>query len=461
MNPNFIACLVMYSFPLISVAIFKRYQIRTAILLVFIGGFILLPYANLNLPHIPYQKLNALGIGLTIGLLSRDSTRILAFRPSLADLPMICWTLSPFFTSLSNQLGAYDGLNGIEYRITNYAIPYVAGRIYFGSELSLRDLAVGMVLGGLFLAPFVLVEIKISPQFHSWVYGFYPHEWSETKREGGFRPSVFMSHGLELAIFNAGACFLGWQLFLRKMLPDKIPLIKIPWVGPLALMTVGFIGSRSGGAIMLCLVCFGIIWIGTKFRTKLPILIFGILPLIYPFLRGSQLWTGESLLNASASLMGPDRARSLGFRMLNENLLSQKANIRSLFGWGGNTRSYIKDEKGRIASVPDSKWIVAFGENGAFGVVSFWLVLFTPSTIFFLRRPPSLLFSNPVIPGTLFSLWCFTTLADDCFNDMNAPVILIAAGGLTTLSRLPVMASTYERSVREDPQSTESGIRII
>ena len=33
------------------------------------------------------------------------------------------------------------------------------------------------------------------------VYGFFPHSWLQHVRGGGFRPIVFMNHGLVLGIF--------------------------------------------------------------------------------------------------------------------------------------------------------------------------------------------------------------------------------------------------------------------
>ena len=461
MNMNFITYLVMYSFPLVSIAVFKRFPPRTAIIAVFVGGFILLPQAILSLPHIPYQKLHALSIGLMVGILSVDSKRILSFKPSAIDLPMLCWCVAPLFTSLTNNLGLYDGLNGIEYKILIYGIPYTVGRIYFNTETGIRDLAMGVVLGGLFLAPFVLVEIKMSPQFHTWVYGFYPHDFSETKRAGGFRPSVFMSHGLELAIWNASACFLGWQMYSRRILPPKIPVLNTPWIAPLIVMTLGFVGSRSGGATILCIISLGLCWICSHFRMKWPILIFGILPILYPLLRGSQLWTGENLLRASISIAGPDRARSLAYRMLNENLLSQKASIKGVFGWGPYQRSFVRDSSGRIISTPDGKWILVYGENGALGLASFWLVLFLSPTLYLLKRSPSDLFVNQALPATLFAIWCYTTLADDCFNDMNNPVMLMAAGGLSTLAGLPINRETTEGKTAVQDRCAAPSLRII
>ena len=57
-----------------------------------------------------------------------------------------------------------------------------------------------MVAGLIYSLP-MLFEIRISPNLQSWIYGFAPSDFIMTRRGGGFRPMVFMGHGLIAAFF--------------------------------------------------------------------------------------------------------------------------------------------------------------------------------------------------------------------------------------------------------------------
>ena len=47
----------------------------------------------------------------------------------------------------------------------------------------------------------MLFEVRMSPQLHYWIYGYHASEFAQAMREGGFRPMVFMGHGLPMAFF--------------------------------------------------------------------------------------------------------------------------------------------------------------------------------------------------------------------------------------------------------------------
>ena len=47
----------------------------------------------------------------------------------------------------------------------------------------------------------MLVEVRLSPQINTWIYGFFQHDFIQMMRYGGFRPIVFLPHGLWVAFF--------------------------------------------------------------------------------------------------------------------------------------------------------------------------------------------------------------------------------------------------------------------
>ena len=67
----------------------------------------------------------------------------------------------------------------------------------------------------------MLFEIRISPQLHRWVYGYFPNDaFVQQMRGGGFRPVVFFPHGLALALFTAIALLCVF-IVMRARLRDR------------------------------------------------------------------------------------------------------------------------------------------------------------------------------------------------------------------------------------------------
>ena len=61
---------------------------------------------------------------------------------------------------------------------------------------SQRTLLISIFIGGLLYVPLCLFEIRMSPQLHKLVYGFHQHIFAQTFRFEGWRPTVFLQHGL-------------------------------------------------------------------------------------------------------------------------------------------------------------------------------------------------------------------------------------------------------------------------
>jgi len=95
----------------------------------------------------------------------------------------------------------YDGFSEIVRAFIGWGLPYLIGRVYFNDLESLQELAVGIFIGGLIYIPFCWFEVRFSPQLHKWVYGFRQHSFIQNVRDGGYRPMVFMQHGLMVGMW--------------------------------------------------------------------------------------------------------------------------------------------------------------------------------------------------------------------------------------------------------------------
>ena len=84
-------------------------------------------------------------------------------------------------------------------------------------------------------------------------------------------------------------------------------------------------------------------------------------------------------------------------------------------------------------SVPDGLWVLAFGQNGLFGLTCLTMTLLLPQLLF-LRRYPASRWAEPAVAALVpLSMMLGMFMIDNLFNDMFNPVMLLSAGGLTGL----------------------------
>src|SRR5207253_10406528 len=148
-------------------------------------------------------------------------------------------------------------------------IPYLAGRLYLGDRGSFRGLAAAVLVGGLVYVPLCLVEIRFSPELHHWVYGFLQHDFTQTIRFDGYRPMVFMEHGLALGLWMSAACLAGywlWRAGLWQRLGLPEALARRPGLTLLALAATT-VACKSTGAILLGVAGAAALHFGRSLRT--------------------------------------------------------------------------------------------------------------------------------------------------------------------------------------------------
>ncbi|MCX7712394.1 MAG: hypothetical protein N2035_01815 [Chthoniobacterales bacterium] len=295
------------------------------------------------------------------------------------------------------------------------------------------------------------------------LYGSYSHsDFSQTKRDGGYRPSVFMTQGVEFAIWMMAGTLLGWILFLSKTLRNKLPLIPMPFLPTLLLLRLVTFSLRSSGFIFLLLVGLVTFLTAKFFRSCLALLLLLLLPILYMHLRSTRAWDGQNLVEAAEKATGSkDRADSLAFRLLNETLLVEKAKQRIWLGWGGFQRSYVTNEKGEYISVPDGMWILTFGKFGLFGLVSLSLSYLLPAFLF-LKRYHTRLWAKPQwSPVMGFVTLMGLTMIDNLFIAMYNPVITLAMGGLVSFLISLSPNPTSVQHLQHNPTIPISTPRVI
>ncbi len=179
------------------------------------------------------------------------SEQFFACTTNSTGSPAAVFMVVPFASSMSNGLGAYDGFSAIVWQLITWGIPYSIGRCVFRTKRHVADLVDSIILCGLLYVPLCLWEVKMSPQLHTQVYGFHQHSFAQSMRGGGWRPVVFMQHGLQVALWMCGClvlCFSEWFVGQRKFFG------KFSMIGIIVLMLGTFVLLKSVGAVALAIL---------------------------------------------------------------------------------------------------------------------------------------------------------------------------------------------------------------
>jgi len=203
----------------------------------------------------------------------------------------------------------------------------------------------------------------MSPQLHTWVYGFFPRDFVHQMRSGGFRSVVFLGHGLLVAMFVAMT--LGASTILLK---QKIKIFRIsPWLLTIYFIVVLLLSKTVGAFLLGFLLFVAITWMPVNVIKRVSMLLVFIV-LLYPLLSIFDFFPHQQLIQIATDF-DPERGQSLGFRFMHENLLLEHAQQKMFFGWGGWGRNRLEE------SVTDGYWIIIYGQYGLFGFLSLFGLL--------------------------------------------------------------------------------------
>lgn len=419
------------------------------------------PFAALALPGLKLSKYNVISLAILLGVLIADTKSLATLRLSWLDLPMIVWCLCP----LPSVLGADpppDGSSPLKVAVNqvftcflNWGTPYFIGKLYFGSRERLRDLAVVFLLGALLYVPFCLFEIRMSPQLHSKIYGFTQHDFLQTIRFEGFRPMVFMQHGLAVGFFLASASLVGAVLWWSGAARDCFSASFLSKYGDpvpyaVALVAVTTFLAKSSGAVLLAAV--GLVVLVSVFLLKTRWLLAGLLLVcpLYLTARTAGVWSGSTLVPTLKAALDEDRAESFEFRQTNEDKLMERAFEGPPFGWAGWGRNFVHDKQGQSLTVPDGLWIITLGQRGLPGLIALFLAVLIPVACFVCLQTPADWPRAPCAAATACALVVALYMVDNLLNDMYNPMFVLMAGGLAGLpARVPAPAPPRQLSVTD------------
>ncbi|MBB6479262.1 hypothetical protein [Spirochaeta isovalerica] len=404
------------------------------------GAFLFLPMSKIvfPLPLLPdITKGVVIAYGLLLGELISNKKLNSPLKLSIVDLPMLLFCIAvPLASSLSNGLGLYDGIVSIINNYLTYGVLFWAGRRYFNKPEDLRALTIGMVYGGLICVPLVIFEVRMSPQLHTLVYGFFQHSFLQHFRQGGFRPILFMSHGLMVALWmsiTTTLCFWLWQSRSVKY------FWKIPAGPTFFLLAISTILCKSAGAISFMLIGISSYFVYRRQSSFKHLKWLILLIPIYLYFRISNLITASVIESMAGNLFSDERVSSLMVRIMQEDLFGDKAALHPLFGWGWMDRAWPVDPgTGEVlVQMVDAFWIIIFSTKGFFGLITIYLALGfgSYSILFGMVKPNHFinLKSSPYkVDAVVLSIVITIFLYDTLLNGMVTPIYILCTGALTS-----------------------------
>jgi hypothetical protein len=263
-------------------------------------------------------------------------------------------------------LSFHDTLSVFRGDLVTAGIPFLLGRVLMRSSAEGLHLLKAFGVGGLVYIFPILIELRMSPQMHMWFYGRAARpDFMQNVRDGGYRPVVFMPHGLAVALFMCMALIAATVLMKNRQ-----KILGFKWKPFVGLLTVILVTCKSMAALLYGVVMIPVIWLTKPKRWVTIGLCFGVMFLVYPLLRAYDLVPTDRLLEMSHSLGGSDRMGSLESRFNSEKLLLERARLKMAWGWGGYGRASVVNDYGKEQAIFDGYWITLLAHRGAV-----WLVV--------------------------------------------------------------------------------------
>ena len=403
-TPNWFAPLALFFvWPAVTLLLYRTRPVAQATLWAILGAQLILPpflsYKFQMIPSLDRDSISSFAALFGCFFIAQRRIKFLN-RLGLAEVLILICIFSPVVTSLLNTdpvlsggtvlpgVGIYDGLSAALSQFI-MLLPFFLGRQFLRTSADNVEIFRTLVIAGLIYTLPMLFELRMSPILNIWIYGFSPGDLSQAFRDGGYRPVVFIGHGLSVAFFMMTTVLASTTLWRTR--------IHSKWFRPVAV--TGYLSAM----LILCKTLASILYatlsvpliLFTKPRQQLQIaLVLTSIALIYPLLRTADLVPTRAILDQVASL-SEDRAASLNTRFVSEEALLDRAHERFIFGWGRYGRNRNYGNFGTFSSTTDGLWIITVGTFGLVGFLGLFGLLALP--VF--RAASALRFTNSATDG--------------------------------------------------------------
>jgi hypothetical protein len=441
--PNAIAYLVLIAWPVVTIVLFRKLPADRALIWTLLGGYLFLPPppAGFDFPLLPpLEKDTIPSIAALLVLLSMHGLRGALLPETLLGRVLVgIFILSPALTAFTNMEPIYTGeiwlpplspKDALSLTIQQFLLllPFLLARQFLASGGSQKALLQAFAVAGLVYSLPMLLEVRLAPQLNIWIYGYFQHSFEQMIRFRGFRPIVFLYHGLWAAFLALTAVVAAMGLWRVGEGRNRAL-----WLAAGAYMIVVLILCKSVASLAYALLLVPLVMLlGARMQIRVAALI-ALMAVSYPVLKGAHAVPQDMML-AQAQAIDADRAASLEFRFRNEDMLLAHAEQKPLFGWGGWGRNHVYGpDDHRPLTVADGRWIITLGIFGYVGLLAEFGLIFLP--ILMMWREALIREGEPLTPyvGPL-TLILAINLVDMLPNATMTPMTWLIAGALWGLA---------------------------
>ncbi|SMY06893.1 hypothetical protein [Flavimaricola marinus] len=386
--PNAVASLALVLWPVASVLLFRALPPGRALIACLLIGYLFLPPppAGFDFPLMPPLNKETIPSLMVIVLslaLYRGKVQFIPESTALRVL-LAVFVFSPFATVLTNPEPVFYGQVGLPGLRLREAValmvqqsvlvaPFLLARAFLKSEQDQRDILLALFLGGMIYSLPMLLEVRLSPQLNIWIYGYFQHNFEQMIRGDGFRPIVFLYHGLWVAFFAMTSVVAAVALARAEPRRNKAYYA----ICALYLMAV-LILCKSLGSLLYAIGAVPLLLVAGRRMLMHVAVLFAVVALAYPMLKSVDVVPTEEILHLAAQI-DPERSNSLRVRFDNEDILVERAYGKPVFGWGIWGRNHILDgNSGRILTITDGRWIIVIGVFGWLGFLAEFGLLTLP-----------------------------------------------------------------------------------
>lgn len=372
--PNAIAYIALLAWPIVALWLFKKRPPLDAVFIILLGGLLLLPVRTIiNLPVLDLEKSTISALMAFFGCIFIAKQRLtIVPRMGPEKWFVLVYLFQPILTVITNQdaygisngLTPYDAFTSIVARGVN-VIPFMLGLQLVKTKADQILIFKFLVIAAVMYTLPILWEIRMSPQLHAKLYGFFPHDFAQQMRGGGFRAVVFLGHGLYVATFltiSLAAAVMLWK--------NKVKLYGFSALWAVVYLLIILVMSKSLGPLVLGILLLVIIGFMSSGVIRNSSMALASIVMLYPLLCTLDLFPHEALVDYIHAHFGAERAQSLEFRFMNEALFIEHAKEKVWFGWGGWGRFFVP------GAIVDGAWIARFGTSGIVGFISYFGLIF-------------------------------------------------------------------------------------
>lgn len=462
MIPPFLA---LVSWPFFALIIFRMLDRDRdlAIILSIIVPFLFLPSAFvIDLPGLPpFDKARVATLSALLMLIVLGHRPNIIPRDAFAAAIIAVLLIGAVGTAITNTDPIWIGIGALQPMSYYDAVagsgkmfmdifPFIIGFQYLTTKSAHLKILKSIFFLGIIYSVLLLLEVRLSPQLHIWTYGYFPHIFAQQVRGDGFRPVVFMPHGLWAGFFAMTVAVAAAALWRYSAKAGAVEArLRAVYLYASFYLVVVLVLCKSFGALLLGLILLPVTFLtNIRFHILLSVVLASI-AITYPILRGLEVVPVDAILE-SINSVDPARASSLNTRFSHEKLLLERAEERPVFGWGdwGRNRVYNM-QTGQDLAIADGVWVIMIGIGGWIRYLALFGLMALP--IFALWRVArASSYAGIALPTTVLCLLLAINMIELLPNSTMPPWTWLIAGALLGYARNVVLAPD------EEPYETNS-----